>query len=311
MTRYWLLTGIITPPFHSTVVFGRVPLMEKNSRKGNFTLQLSNPVTVLQLLHPCQELKLLAGDIRLKLSFQLKGQLRLGKSRVWGCLWTIRLAGRSISRERNNQQGNLVGIGNQHETGCKRERFFASWNAKDGGLTSLAYDGRETLAHPSDFSNQPIPQAFRAPVDNDRSFGNWLAKDWSANNLDTPIISTDSIRHFTRDDGAFVVEVIKTNQYKSGKIKTSLKYTVTAGGTVDLECHFIPSAIYLNCQGWGLHLPLTRTIQFWMVRPWPARRIIPTAKARHLLDCGKEKQANRQNGIPVHRIRGIKKKYVF
>ncbi len=31
-------------------------------------------------------------------------------------------------------------------------------------------------------------QAFRAPTDNDRSFGNWLAKDWTRNGLDTATV---------------------------------------------------------------------------------------------------------------------------
>ena len=29
-------------------------------------------------------------------------------------------------------------------------------------------------------------QAFRAPTDNDKSFGNWLAKDWKNQRLDAP-----------------------------------------------------------------------------------------------------------------------------
>ena len=33
------------------------------------------------------------------------------------------------------------------------------------------------LAHSDDFPVQPVTQVFRAPTDNDKSFGNWLAKD--------------------------------------------------------------------------------------------------------------------------------------
>ena len=35
------------------------------------------------------------------------------------------------------------------------------------------------LAHSDDFPVQPVTQVFRAPTDNDKSFGNWLAKDWN------------------------------------------------------------------------------------------------------------------------------------
>jgi len=40
-----------------------------------------------------------------------------------------------------------------------------------------------------------------------------------------------------------IVEVYKTNAYKNGEIKTTLKYTVSAGGIIDLECHFIPTGL--------------------------------------------------------------------
>ena len=51
------------------------------------------------------------------------------------------------------------------------------------------------LAHPADFPLQPVTQAFRAPTDNDKSFGNWLAKDWSLHQMDNPRISLDSFKH--------------------------------------------------------------------------------------------------------------------
>ena len=31
-------------------------------------------------------------------------------------------------------------------------------------------------------------QAFRAPTDNDKSFGNWLAKDWKNHRLNAPVV---------------------------------------------------------------------------------------------------------------------------
>ena len=42
------------------------------------------------------------------------------------------------------------------------------------------------LAHSDDFPVQPVTQVFRAPTDNDKSFGNWLAKDWKLHTMDNP-----------------------------------------------------------------------------------------------------------------------------
>ncbi len=39
--------------------------------------------------------------------------------------------------------------------------------------------------HLSQLTSKISPQCFRAPTDNDRSFGNWLAKDWQRCGLDT------------------------------------------------------------------------------------------------------------------------------
>ncbi|HEY5508102.1 MAG TPA: glycoside hydrolase family 2 TIM barrel-domain containing protein [Paludibacter sp.] len=119
--------------------------------------------------------------------------------------------------------------------------FSASWNTKSGSLTSLLYNGKEVLyQNAKEFEYQPLVQAFRAPTDNDKSFGNWLAKDWKFQGLDSPKVSVDFVRHSFRKDGALLLEIQKTNQYKNGKVVTKLTYTVTADGRVDLECRFNP-----------------------------------------------------------------------
>lgn len=104
-----------------------------------------------------------------------------------------------------------------------------------GSLTSLTYHGKEMLAHPADFPLQPVTQAFRAPTDNDKSFGNWLAKDWSLHQMDNPRISLDSFKHEVREDGAVIVRVQTRNRYKEGMIVTKFLYTILSDGTIDLK----------------------------------------------------------------------------
>ena len=78
------------------------------------------------------------------------------------------------------------------------------------------------------------PQFFRAPTDNDRSFGNWLAKDWTRNRLDSP-------RVVRPDSNTTVYE------YANGSIVTTTKQTPTADG-LELECTF-------ECRGGLPELP--------------------------------------------------------
>jgi len=211
------------------------------TKKGELKLTDVQPGDSLNLASPLAGMKMPKGDVRLKLSFLLRND----------CLWAK--AGYEVAYEQMavqegepapelvSNKGRLTVTELNKELTVKGKGFSAAWNAEDGSLVSLMYKGRETLAHPADFAAQPLTQAFRAPVDNDRSFGNWLAKDWALNDLDAPRMRTDSISHFTRADGALVVEVLKTNLYKSGQIKTKLIYTVTSDGVMDLECSFIPT----------------------------------------------------------------------
>ena len=65
--------------------------------------------------------------------------------------------------------------------------FSVQWEKKvNGSMTSLIYKNKEMLAHSDDFPVQPVTQVFRAPTDNDKSFGNWLAKDWKLHGMDHP-----------------------------------------------------------------------------------------------------------------------------
>jgi len=58
--------------------------------------------------------------------------------------------------------------------------------------------------------------------------------------LDSPRVIVDLVRHSFRKDGALLLEIQRTNQYKNGKVVTKLTYTVTADGRMDLECRFNP-----------------------------------------------------------------------
>ena len=122
--------------------------------------------------------------------------------------------------------------------------FFVQWKKTvNGSMTSLVYNGKEMLAHSEDFPVQPVTQAFRAPTDNDKSFGNWLAKDWKLHSMDTPQISLESFNHQLRADGAVIVQVRTNNVYKEGKVKTTSVYTVFSDGTIDLKTTFLPQGV--------------------------------------------------------------------
>jgi len=134
-------------------------------------------------------------------------------------------------------KGKMKVIENKESLIVTGKAFSAEWDA-NGSIKSLKYRGKEMLATVSDFQNQPVVQAFRAPTDNDKGFGNWLAKDWKIQGLDSPEVSVDSVRQNVREDGIFEMNVYKSNQYKNGKIYSKITYLIYDSGTLDVQIHF-------------------------------------------------------------------------
>ena len=120
-----------------------------------------------------------------------------------------------------------------------------------GSITSLMYNGKEILTQ-NHFPVQPVTQAFRAPTDNDKSFGNWLAKDWKLHAMDHPLISLESFDHEVRADGAVIVRIRTTNLYKEGKVTTTSVYTISSDGAIDLKTTFLPQGVLPELPRLGL-----------------------------------------------------------
>lgn len=113
------------------------------------------------------------------------------------------------------------------------KKFKASWNRESGDLVDLSYNGKKIIEG-SRF------QAFRAPTDNDRSFGNWLAKDWSKNKIDSPAVKCESLK-WQHDGDNIVVTSAQKYTYISGSIDVESRYTVYGDGTVDLVQTYTPA----------------------------------------------------------------------
>lgn len=144
----------------------------------------------------------------------------------------------------------------------KGKGFSVNWNTKNGNLTALTYSDKEILAsHAKDFELQPVVQAFRAPTDNDKGFGNWLAKEWKLHGLDSPKVFVDSVCHSVRKDGALEFTVYKTNRYKNGFINTIFTYITTVDGTIDLQVNFKPEGTLPDLPRLGIALALNPELE--------------------------------------------------
>lgn len=184
------------------------------------------------------------GDYQLKLSIVLRSDVlwaKAGHEVTWEqfCLQK----GDLLSSDFVNK-GKLKVEETQTSLSVIGRGFSAQWNkTTTGGITSLIYHGKEMLANPNGFPVQPVTQVFRAPTDNDKSFGNWLAKDWKLHEMDTPQVKLLSFAHEVREDGALVIRVQTNNLYKEGNVATTLVYTISSDGTIDLVSTFLPQGV--------------------------------------------------------------------
>ncbi len=189
--------------------------------------------------------------------------------------------------------------------------FSIQWEKNaTGSLTSLTYHGKEMLAHPADFPLQPVTQAFRAPTDNDKSFGNWLAKDWSLHQMDNPRISLDSFKHEVREDGAVIVRVQTRNRYKEGMIVTKFLYTILSDGTIDLKTTFQPQGILPELPRLGIAFCLSSDYNTFIWQGRGPQDNYPDRKISAAVGLWKGSVADQYVIIPVRKIVEIRKKCV-
>lgn len=89
--------------------------------------------------------------------------------------------------------------------------------------------------------NAVKPHFYRAPMDNDKGFGNWIAKDWKNNRLDSPeVVTVKPLSSKRNADGTVTVAVTQECKYVNGKITADYVYTMDASGSVDFKAVYTP-----------------------------------------------------------------------
>ena len=126
-----------------------------------------------------------------------------------------------------------------------------------------------------DFLSIIEPHIFRAPTDNDRGFGNWLAKEWATCRLDSPTITlVRPVETISNDDGTVTVNA----EYDCTYITISYSYTAYSDGIIDMTATYTPhdDMPTLPCIGSTLRLPASLTNVEWYGRgpydSYPDRR---------------------------------------
>ncbi|HEU6448826.1 MAG TPA: glycoside hydrolase family 2 TIM barrel-domain containing protein [Verrucomicrobiae bacterium] len=116
--------------------------------------------------------------------------------------------------------------------------FSATFSRTAGTLTSLNFGGREILAT-NGFAG-PILQLFRAPTDNDKGFGKWLARDWREAGLTNLVRSADSFEITKTNSREIEIRTIATSRGADGGYKLTTLWTIRGDGSLEMQNGFLP-----------------------------------------------------------------------
>ena len=107
--------------------------------------------------------------------------------------------------------------------------------------TALKTGRQADVKAAEEWFNAVKPHFYRAPMDNDKGFGNWIAKDWKNNSLDNPeVVTVKPLSSKRNADGTVTVTVMQECRYAKGKITTDYVYTMDASGSVDFKATYTP-----------------------------------------------------------------------
>ena len=130
----------------------------------------------------------------------------------------------------------------------------------------------QLLAQAQEWFDRLRPHFFRAPTDNDKGFGNWIAKDWKKQQLD---LQHDTVvaplRTETLPDGSVHAKASIATLTTEGRIVTDLDYTLSPDGHIDLKATYTPEGALppLPCTGTTLTLPKSLSRLTYFGRgPW-------------------------------------------
>lgn len=137
----------------------------------------------------------------------------------------------------------------------------------------MDYVSETRPAHPGKASDEAIRIAesatatfFRAPTDNDKSFGNWLAKDWKNHKLDTP-----HIVHVSKDTVSGGSVKTEDYQFAEGSIRVTTTVRLLPDASVDIIQEYECRGTLPELPRMGIQLTLPSAfeqIEYYGRGPW-------------------------------------------
>ena len=122
----------------------------------------------------------------------------------------------------------------------KGTNFSAAFSRSAGTLTSLNFGGREMLPPATSGPAGPVLQLFRAPTDNDKGFGKWLARDWREAGLTSLVRRVESFEVSGTKSDEVKIKTVSTSRAAGGGYKLKTIWTIHGDGAVEMENQLAP-----------------------------------------------------------------------
>jgi beta-galactosidase len=155
-----------------------------------------------------------------------------------------------------NETSGVITIAGTTPAGAK---LAVTFSRNSGTLTSLNFGDGELLAGGPD--SGPRLQAWRAPTDNDRGFGKWLAREWTQAGLDHLSRTVESFSVAQPVPGRVQVEIVAVSSALKGKLRHRARWMVAGNGEVELESEFIPEGELPPLPRIGIVMQLASTLE--------------------------------------------------
>jgi beta-galactosidase len=149
--------------------------------------------------------------------------------------------------------------------------FSVTFSKSAGALTSLVFNKHEMLLQTANEIAGPVLQLFRAPTDNDKGFGKWLARDWREAGLSNLVRRVDSFEIIATNSDEIKMATTVTSRAANGGYKLKTVWTIHGDGSVEMENKFMPFGNLPLLPRVGVVLSLAKDFENvrWLGRgPW-------------------------------------------
>jgi beta-galactosidase len=120
------------------------------------------------------------------------------------------------------------------------DHFNVAFNRAAGTLVSMKFGGEEMLAKSTNGFAGPVLQLYRAPTDNDKGFGHWLARDWHEAGLDRLARRLDSCKFSQPRPDVAQVRMVATSSSLNGGYTLATTWTIHGDGSIEMDNQFSP-----------------------------------------------------------------------